>query len=132
MSIAVVSWQNTFSVAALYDTSLKKFLSIHPLQKDLFVDSLDYLIKQRKNFSRALVVFGIERFSLTRQVTLLINVLAEEYGCKVASFRPQSPCDSQDMLLKCIEQRLHTIMWKNVIVPQYVKEPNITKRKKHS
>ncbi|MFA5030050.1 MAG: hypothetical protein WC495_00465 [Patescibacteria group bacterium] len=130
MSIAVIFWQSTFSTAALYDTSVEKLISAHLLQGDLFLESLDYLIQQKKNFSRIFVIFGIERFSLTRQVTLLTNVLAEEYGCKVASFRINSLCDTQDMLLEYIQHKLPKMTWKDLIAPQYAKEPNITKQKR--
>ena len=132
MSIAVICWHTSFPVIALYDAKLKKNISVYKLKGDFFLDSLEYLIQHKKQFSRILVIFGIERFSQTRQVTLLTNVLAQEYGYPTAFFIPHCPIHSDSLLQTLINQQFNSLQWTKLITPRYVKEPHITKRKKHS
>lgn len=132
MTIAVICWHASLPVIALYNVKLKKNISVFKLKKDFFLNGLAYLIQNRKQFSRILVIFGIERFSQTRQVALLTNVLAQEFGYATASLVPQSTINSNQALQKCISDNLNNLKWAKLITPRYTKEPHITKSKKHS
>ena len=90
MIVAVVSWHSTCPVVALYDPKQKKCTSLHRLKEDFFLETLEAVLKARKKISRLVILFGMERFSQTRQLTLFANVIAKEFSIKCRSPDPRN------------------------------------------
>lgn len=132
MTTAVICWHPSFPAIALYDAKLKKILSVYKLKQDYFVNSLIYLVQNSNKYSCFFVTFGIQRFSQTRQVTLLANVLAQAYQYKTTYLAPQASINSSGDLQKLINQKFDSVQWTRLITPVYAKDPHITKRKKRT
>jgi|GEM_PF-4239612 len=130
MKIVLVSWQKAFPVITLYDTKTKKLSYTTKLKKDFFEESVRYLLRNAKFVDGFIILFGVDRFSFTRQLTLLGNLFALEYECPISSYTIQNEIVCESDLRDLAERITRKVKWRSVIAPVYSRPPHITKKKR--
>lgn len=125
MIVGTIDVNDSDASVAVLDTQIKKYSKKRTVSSQDIVAVLPALWSNvLRTCSHVYITADVSRFSRSRQLALIANLMSREFGQKLSLHT--NPFYSPASLA----QKIITASWNKVVAPIYSAKPNITKRKK--